>query len=285
MRRAVASVSVALLLVASGVAFSTLYPSQAGATTTNWDPSGQAMPVGDLPGWHQIFADNFANDSYARGTLTGCNQNGCKGAPTLPWGAVEDGHPDTSGYCEYFPSQTVSITGGVMRIYMHTNSAGVCMDASLYPLVGSMTYGMYSVRFRSAAVPGYKGVDLLWPVNKVNGEIDFPESNLDAPIHGFLHTLAGGTQQQNFKSTASWTSWHTATLEWTPTSVSFLLDGVSLGTTDLDVPQTPMTLAIRAESDLEGAPKPPASAHGSMEIDWVTVYSYVPPTTPSAAAR
>ena len=71
MRRAVASISVALLLVASGVAFSTLYPSQAGATTTNWDPSGQAMPVGDLPGWHQIFADNFANDSYARGTLTG----------------------------------------------------------------------------------------------------------------------------------------------------------------------------------------------------------------------
>src|SRR5690242_12804522 len=24
------------------------------------DPSGQPMPVGDLPGWHQIFTDNFA---------------------------------------------------------------------------------------------------------------------------------------------------------------------------------------------------------------------------------
>jgi hypothetical protein len=283
MRRVSTFLSIAMLLITSSIAFCTLGGDQAGAATTNWDPSGQAMPVGDLPGWHQIFADNFANDSYPLGTFTGCNQHGCSGAPSVPFGAVVDGHPDTSGNCEYFPSQTVSITGGVMRIFMHTNSKGLCMDASLYPLVPSLTYGMYSVRFRSAAVPGYKGVDLLWPVNKVNGEIDFPEANLDAPLHGFLHTLAGGQQQQNFKSTASWTSWHTATLEWTPTSVTFVLDGTTIGTTDLDVPQTPMTLVLRAESDLEGAPKPPASAHGSMEIDWVTVYSYVPPAGPAAA--
>ena len=101
-------------------------------------------------------------------------------------------------------------------------------------------------------------------------------ANLDAPLKGHLHTVAGGSQQQSFRSTASWTSWHTATLEWTPTSVTFILDGTDLGSTTLDVPQTPMTLDLRAESDLQGAPKPPASAHGSMEIDWLTVYSYAP---------
>ena len=29
------------------------------------DPSGQSMPVGDLPGWHQIFTDNFADPGTA----------------------------------------------------------------------------------------------------------------------------------------------------------------------------------------------------------------------------
>jgi hypothetical protein len=56
-------------------------------TVTNWDPSGQAMPVGNLPGWHQIFADNFGGDSYPTGSLTGCKPLRCKGAPSLPWGA------------------------------------------------------------------------------------------------------------------------------------------------------------------------------------------------------
>jgi Glycosyl hydrolases family 16 len=269
-------IAIALLVVASTTVVGVSSPPSVAGAATNWDPSGQAMPVGNLPGWHQIFADNFANDSVARGSFTGCNIHGCTGAPSVPWGAIPDGHPDTSGHCQYYPSQTVSILKGVLDINMHTVSDGLCMDASLYPLVPSQTYGMYQVRFRSANVPGYKGVYLLWPVDKTSGEIDFPEANLDAPLKGFLHTIAGGSQQQSFKSTASWTSWHTATLEWTPTSVTFILDGTVLGSTTLDVPQTPMTLLLIAESDLQGAPKPPASAQGSMEIDWLTVYTYAP---------
>lgn len=244
--------------------------------TTDWDPSGQAMPRGNLPGWHQIFADNFANDSYPRGSFRGCTIRArCQGTPKLDWGAVNDGHPDTSGHCRYLPSQTASISGGVLDVYMHT-SKGVCMDASLYPLTGYLTYGMYSVRFRSQAVDGYKGVFLLWPRNQIDGEIDFPEANLNMPLKGFLHTRAGGSQQQVFTSSATWTSWHTATLQWTPTSVAFIIDGRKIGSTGEHVPHTPMILALRAESDLQGAPRPPASSKGNLEIDWVSIYSYVP---------
>ena len=272
MRRVV----VALLVLASTTVISVSRPASLAGAATKWDPSGQAMPVGNLPGWDQIFADNFAHDAVPLGSFTGCDVHGCTGAPSIPWGATDDGHPDTSGNCQYYPSRTVSILDGVLHIYMHTAPDGLCMDASLYPLVPNLTYGMYQVRFRSAEVPGYKGVFFLWPVNKKSGEIDFPEANLDAPLKGHLHTVAGGSQQQSFRSTASWTSWHTATLEWTPTSVTFILDGTELGSTTLDVPQTPMTLDLRAESDLQGAPKPPASAQGVMEIDWLTVYSYAP---------
>jgi hypothetical protein len=264
-------------------AVSTPRSSSTSASATNWNPSGQAMPTGDIPGWHQVFADDFANDSYPLGSFTGCTMNGCSGTPSVPWGAVPDGHPDTSGHCVYEPSKTVSIAGGVMNIFLHTDPNGTCMDSSLYPLAPNLRYGMYSVRFRADAVTGYKGVFLLWPVDHVHGEIDFPEANLDAPLHGFLHTVAGGAQFQRFLSNASWTSWHTATLEWTPSKVTFILDGTSLGSTGLDVPQTPMTLALRGESELEGAPKPPASAQGDLQIDWATLYTYAP-TTPQPPA-
>jgi hypothetical protein len=257
-------------------ATSTPQSTPTSASATNWDPSGQAMPVGDISGWHQVFADNFANDSYPLGSFTGCTQKGCSGRPSMPWGAVPDGNPDTSGHCVYQPSKTVSVTGGVMNIFLHTDPNGTCMDASLYPLAPDLRYGMYSVRFRADAVTGYKGVFLLWPEDHVHGEIDFPEANLDSQLHGFLHTIAGGAQFQSFASNASWTSWHTATLEWTPSKVTFILDGRSVGSTSLDVPQTPMTLALRGESELQGAPKPPASAHGNLQIDWATMYTYAP---------
>ena len=45
-------------------------------------------------------------------------------------GPVPDGHPDTSGHCVYEPSRTVSITGGVMNIFLHTAPNGTCMDSS-----------------------------------------------------------------------------------------------------------------------------------------------------------
>jgi len=283
MRRIILPILAVLLVAVPSIITSAPHRAASGSTPTNWDPSGQAMPVGDLPGWHQIFADNFANDSYQLGSFTGCTMHGCSGTPSVPWGAVPDGHPDTSGHCVYEPSKTVSITGGVMNIFLHTDPNGTCMDSSLYPLAPNLRYGMYSVRFRADAVTGYKGVFLLWPVDHVHGEIDFPEANLDAQLHGFLHTVAGGAQFQRFVSNASWTSWHTATLEWTPSKVTFILDGTSLGSTSLDVPQTPMTLALRGESELEGAPKPPASAHGDLQIDWATMYTYAP-TTPQPPA-
>jgi hypothetical protein len=239
------------------------------------------MPVGNLPGWHQIYADDFAGENYPLGSFSGCSVTGCTGTPGLPWGATMDGFHDTSGNCEYYPSQTVSISRGVMNIWMHTASNGVCMDANMLPLVPNLTYARYSIRFRADNVPGYRLVDLLWPTNGVSGEIDFPENQLNLPITGSLHPMAGSTNFQQFKSNVMSTGWNTATLQWTPTAVTFILNGMVIGTATTHVPKTPMFLNVRAASDLD-APKPPSSAAGNLQIAWLTVYSYAPTPTISS---
>jgi hypothetical protein len=199
---------------------------------------------------------------------------GCQLAPGIPWTASAEGKPDTSGHCQYVASKVLSITGGIMNFFVHTDPNGTCMDAAVIPLMPKLTYETYSIRFRGDPVAGYKDVGFLWPVDGIHGEIDFPENHLDSTVTGSVHTIAGGTSIQRWVSTVPSTSWHTATTQWTPTSVTFLLDGVVLGTTSIDVPQTPMTLILRAESDLLPAPVPPATSQGNLQIDWVTVYSY-----------
>ena len=273
---------IALLAATVGVAVAaTIIPAVSPATrvvaaSANWDPSGQAMPVGDLPGWHQVFADNFANDALPVGSFTGCGSKGCVTTPGLPWGGSPDGKPDTSRHCVTYPSKTLSIAGGVMNIFVHTDPSGTCMDASIYPLIPKLTYETYSIRFRGDPAVGYKEVGFLWPVDGVHGEIDFPENHLESPVTGSLHTFAGGSPIQRFTSAVASTTWHTATTQWTPTSVTFLLDGAIVGSTSVDVPQTPMTLLLRAESDLAPAPVPAPTSQGNLQIDWVTVYSYAP---------
>ena len=251
----------------------------AGAAGVDWDPSGQAMPVGDIPGWHQIFADNFANVSLPLGSFTGCGNGSCTGTPGFPFGGASDGEHDTSGHCKYYPSKVLSVTGGIMDYYVHTDPDGTCMGASMIPAIPKLTYETYSIRFRADPAPGYKEVAFLWPVDDVSGEIDYPENHLDSTVTGSVHTIAGGTPIQLFTSSVASTDWHTATLQWTPTSVTMLLDGALVGTTTVAVPQTPMTFILRAESDLLPAPPPPASSEGHVQIDWVTVYSYA--STPS----
>jgi hypothetical protein len=244
------------------------------------------MPVGDLPGWHQVFADNFANDNYPLGTFSNCTFTGCPGTPGFRWGATPDGSPDTMGHCAYYPSQTLSVTGGVMTVWAHTASNGVCMVASLFPLIPKFTYMVYSVRFRADAALGYKLVDLLWPVNDVDGEIDYPENQFQNPVTASLHTIAGDpnpAQIQRFVSAVDSTSWHTATTIWTPTGLIFLLDGTAIGSTTTSIPQTPHTLILRAESAY-ALPTPSPSAQGNLQIDWVTVYSYAPSPTISSVS-
>ncbi|MGH9279810.1 MAG: glycoside hydrolase family 16 protein, partial [Acidimicrobiales bacterium] len=86
-------------------------------------PSGEAMPVGDLAGWRQVFADDFGTDVAV---------GGFPAAVASKWSAYADGWKDTSKHGTYQPSRVVSIVGGVMNLHLHTEG-GVRMVAAPVP--------------------------------------------------------------------------------------------------------------------------------------------------------
>jgi hypothetical protein len=287
-----AVVALSLFLLATALVAGPTEATNAATSTTgtNWDPGGQPMPTGNLPGWHQVFADNFADQSYPVGSFTGCTlfeDKPCAGTPSVPLAANPDGWSDPSTHCEFFPSKTASVAGGILNIFLHTQG-GKCLGANFQPVLSPMLYGRYSIRFRADAVPGYKMVASFWPTNNTNGEIDFPEGDLTSAMHGALHRIAGGKPWWDFYSTATFSSWHTATVEWTPTAVTYILDGTILGTRTspgYPIPQTPMYMTFRGASILGSPTKPPTGASGNVQIDWVTVYSYDPPPAISSVAQ
>ncbi len=235
------------------------------------DPSGQPMPVGDLPGWHQVFADNFAVPV----PLGSFPQ-----AVSSKWGGYNAEH-DTSGNGTYAPSQVVSISGGLMNLHLHT-AGGQALVAAPVPKIpgagpgGGMVHGRYAMRFRADPVPGYKTAWLLWPDsdNWPDGEIDFPEADLTDNINAFMHHKGDPQTWYTYSTKTGYSGWHTAIIEWTAQSVTFTLDGKVIGqTTDTSViPTAPMHWVLQTETSLTANP-PPASAAGNVQIDWVAAWA------------
>ena len=232
------------------------------------NPSGQPMPVGDLPGWKQTFTEDFSA-AAPRGSFPG---------PVYgpKWGAYAEGWKDTSRQGTYSPGRTLSAADGLLRINLRTENGAHLVAAPTPKLPGGaygQTYGRYSVRFRADPVRGYKTAWLLWPDSDDwdEGEIDFPEGGLDGKIHAFAHYAGAPRSQDAFATDATYTSWHTATIEWSPGRVAFLLDGRSIGVSTTKVPSTPMHLVLQTETCI-GCTTPDDAA-GDVEIDWVAIWS------------
>lgn len=236
-------------------------------------PSGEPMPAGDLPGWKLVFTDDFT---------TPVPLGSFPSAVSTKWSAYPDGWKDTSKNGTYMPSKVVSIAGGVMDLYLHTEG-GVHMVSAPVPKIpgaqgsgGGLLYGRYAIRFKADPVPGYKTAWLLWPDSESwpeDGEIDFPEGDLDDTICAFMHRQNGtsGGDQDAFCTQETYTSWHTAITEWSASEVRFLLDGKTVGTSTSRIPNTPMHWVIQTETALSGG-APSDSAEGHVQIDWVAVW-------------
>lgn len=233
------------------------------------------MPVGDLPGWHQVFADNFANESVPLG--------GWPGNASANWNAYPNGWPDTTHHGTYNCTLVCSISGGVLDLYPH-NAGGVNYVAAPVPKIpgslvstwGDNLYARYTIRFRADSLPGYKTAWLLWPQSgnwPHDGEIDFPEGDLNSTISAFMHWYGAtsGSQQDAYTTSATYGGWHTAVIEWLATRVTFLLDGVLVGNSTANIPITPMHWVIQTETATDGTSPAPTTA-GHVQIDWVVVY-------------
>ena len=133
------------------------------------------------------------------------------------------------------------------------------------------------MRFRATSTTGdYKTAWLLWPDSDKwpdDGEIDFPEGNLDSTMSAFAHHANPNGGQDAFGNTGvTYDGWHTATTEWSAGNVTFLLDGATLGTSNTQVPSTSMHYVMQTETNLDGKLPGDASV-ARIEVDWVAIWA------------
>jgi hypothetical protein len=248
-------------------------------------PSGAPAPAGDLPGWRQVFIDDFPTD-VPEGGWTGCDhRNGrCLGLPPSvrdKWFTYPEGFKDTSKAGSYLPAQVNSIQNSMLRLRLR-NEGGVIKVGAPIPLIGgrvnSQTYGRYAVRFKIDPVPGFKVAWLLWPDSENwphDGEIDFPEGDLDGGINAFMHRqgASSGSDQDAYLANATFASgWHTTVIEWGPDACRFIFDGKVIGTSTSRIPSTPMHWVLASETAL-GSARPASGAVANVYIDWVAIWS------------
>lgn len=192
------------------------------------------------------------------------------------------GWRDTSKVGVYRPDEVLSVHDGVLDFRLHTVHGEPAVAAVVPRIDGyGQTYGRYSVRLRAEPVHGFKLAFLLWPDSEKwpdDGEIDFPDADLDGHLGAFLHHPDPAGSKQEFGSDVTFEEWHTATVEWSPGLVRFLLDDVEIGSSTTGVPDTSMHFVLQTETslaaadDASAAPAPHAQAH--VLVDWISIEAH-----------
>lgn len=229
---------------------------------------GVSMPVGNLPGWTQIFSDDFT---------TPVASGGFPGPYASKWSSY-DGFPDTSG-AGWNDKSILSVHDGYLDANVQTRDGKVLVTAPT-PLLngqwGGQVYGRYSMRMKAPSVQGFGIAALLWPDsnNWNDGEVDFPESALSENAKGYVHCV--GNPSVNclwFDSGFTYADWHTYTIDWKPGSLTFLVDGNVVSTNTSSVPTKAMHWILQLESRGTTAAQ---AFNGHVLFDWATIYKYTP---------
>lgn len=250
-----------------------------GSSSSSGSGSGSSAVPAAPAGYTTLFSQTFDKNA-ALGSFT----------KTYPGYSGYDGGTDTSRTAGrsadrtglWNNSTTSSVSNGVYNCHLFTQGSRPQVCALTPTPNGSywsgQMYGRYSVRFKTDKVPGYKIAYLLWPSsdNWNDGEIDFPEGDLDGSITGSVHNVKGNPSQNAYwvDTKAGMSQWQTATIDWRPGRVTFMLGDQSWTTTDQSgIPTKPMRWALQAETQI-AAQAPSTSAAGDLQIDWLAAYSY-----------
>lgn len=253
-----------------------------------------ASAAAHTPGFHFAWSDSF-NQRVPLGGFSDCDHNtdarqaycgGLSGSMRANWWAYPSSWPDTAKSGQlgvyrvggtYHPEDTVWVApsawgDGQMHIKMYRPKAGGDVhSATVVPKRAmGLKYGRYIIRERVSHVGvGFKSAQLLWPVSGGGcSEIDFPENSHDVPPTAFDHPANCG-QQDAFDTAASWGNWHTYTTSWTPSSVSFAVDGRMIGVSQHS-PSAPMDWDVQNESSLDGEQAAPGT-WDQIDITYVEV--------------
>ena len=243
------------------------------------DPSGVPVPTGNIPGWNLVYSQDFNGTALPTGWVAYSGQPG--GDPDGYWNSanvtVNKGELHFRATANDDPKKRNTYSTGGVNFYGHPQ-----------------TYGIYLVRLKSDYEPGLDiaSLALLWPSGNNNvwpPEIDFFEESDGTPTN-FSATLHPGPNGDdcciigdNFPSHAAYsiTQWHTYGIEWTPTTITYTIDGHQWGTiinksqlsTPAQWPSINMDLDLQSENL---GPVQPAGPIESMTVDWVAEYAPSP---------
>lgn len=237
-------------------------------TPARYSPSGSAAPVGDLPGWRQIYVDEFDG--------TDLDDN---------WGRYS-GQPSGDPYSWWEPSH-VQVDDSLLTLSAYREQ-GRWVAGGVSNHGVAQTYGRWDVRFRVDASDEMTLHFLLWP--KGGGwppEIDFLENAGGDRTEGSGSVIyregAGGRGREHRSVVSDFTQWHTVGVEWMPGSVVYTLDGQEWGSVTGDVvPAQPMWMALQAQvggcqrkADYGDFRCPVVGSPdvANVQIDWVAVYA------------
>ena len=228
--------------------------------------SGADMPTAAPKGWTRIFAEDFGT-AQSKGQFPGVY--GAK------WKSYH-GFPDTSQRGDY-DQGIISVHDGALDVNLGTGADGRPKGAAPIPLLtdsGKVTgqvYGRYTMRFNADNMPGYGMAGLLWPSSGTwaDGEIDFPEGQFNSSIWAYTHCVGNPKKNCSYLETgARWSTWHTATIEWMPGKINYIMDGRVLQTVTKSVPTKAMQWVLQTGTMGDG---PAPGTKGHLLVDWVTV--------------
>ena len=233
-------------------------------------PSGVPVPTGNLPGWQLTYSQDFSGTTLPPG-----------------WGAYS-GEPGSDPY-GYWDPANVTVSNGELHLSTTPNddpqSSNTSSTGGVAFYGNTQTYGMYLVRMKGDYEPGLQISDiaLLWPAdgNTWPPEMDFYEDE-GGSRSGFTASLHPGPDGddccvvRNTLANAA-TQWHTYGIIWTPTSITYTIDGRPWGVVQSsqvsapgEWPSIPMNL------DLQSQNLGPAQPNGSIEtmtVAWVAEYA------------
>ena len=238
------------------------------------DPSGVPAPRGNLPGWRQVFVDDFAGSSLSNAWLT---YNGQPGNDHGGWWSRS--HDIVSGgelRLTTSPDRAVCASSAGCQAVNDEVSGGLKMRFG-------QTYGKYLVRLRADNARGVSVVALLWPQNNQwPPEVDFVEDNGVSPRVLNTATLHYGSSDTRVQRTLriSLARWQTLGVQWSPGKVQYTIGGRVWATVvNADVPSIPMALALQAQtwacspSVWELCPNASTPKRAEFDIAWVAMYA------------
>ncbi len=236
------------------------------ATSSGSPSAGGASadsPPGSMPGWRLVYSQDFSGSTLPPG-----------------WGAYQ-GQPGGDPYGLWDPADVV-VSGGALHLLATPDGGGGYATGGVMFYGNPQTYGMYLVRMKGDYEPGLQisDVALLWPSSSVwPPEIDFYEDQ-GGTRASYLATVHPGPSGDNSDQVhdavdSDGTQWHTYGVEWTPSSITFTIDGQPAGAVVLSTglpawPDIPMNLALQSQNL---GPAQPSQPIETMTVAWVAEYA------------